>query len=112
MGAAILVEEVSTITAKGQTTVPKSIRQALGVDAGDQIAFQLDKSGGVTLRRAQKQREDDPAMTAFLTFLARDIERNPGHVASLSPTLISRIDALVKDIEIDTDDPIEGDVAL
>jgi antitoxin PrlF len=64
------------------------------------------------IRPAQKQREDDPAMTAFLTFLARDIERHPGRVASLSPALINRIDALVKDIEIDTDDAIKGDVAL
>ena len=30
MGAKI--EEFSTITAKGQTTIPKAVRQALGVD--------------------------------------------------------------------------------
>ena len=34
-----LLEEISTITAKGQTTVPKSVRQALGVDYGGRIAF-------------------------------------------------------------------------
>jgi antitoxin PrlF len=28
------IEEVRTITAKGQTTVPKAIRQALGVGVG------------------------------------------------------------------------------
>lgn len=37
MGA--LLKEESTITAKGQTTVPKSVRQALGVDYGGRIAF-------------------------------------------------------------------------
>lgn len=29
----------ATITAKGQITIPVEIRQALGLDAGDQISF-------------------------------------------------------------------------
>ncbi len=37
-----VVEEVCTITAKGQTTVPKAIRQALGVGYGGRIAFRVD----------------------------------------------------------------------
>ena len=36
-----VVEEVCTITAKGQTTVPKAVRQALGVGYGGRIAFRL-----------------------------------------------------------------------
>ena len=48
---ATLLKEVSTITAKGQTTVPKSVRQALGVDSGDRIAFVVDENG-VTVERA------------------------------------------------------------
>ena len=35
------VEEVCTITARGQTTVPKAIRQALGVGYGGCIAFRV-----------------------------------------------------------------------
>ena len=34
-----LFEEVSTITAKGQAIIPKSMRQALGVGYGGKIAF-------------------------------------------------------------------------
>ena len=30
-------EETSTVTEKGQTTVPKSIRQRLGINPGDKI---------------------------------------------------------------------------
>jgi antitoxin PrlF len=30
----------ATITAKGQITIPVEIRQALGLDAGDRIAFE------------------------------------------------------------------------
>ena len=40
-----LLEEISTITAKGQTTIPKSVRQALGVDYGGKIAFRVDEHG-------------------------------------------------------------------
>lgn len=38
-----VVEEVCTITAKGQTTVPKAVRQALGVGYGGRIAFRVEK---------------------------------------------------------------------
>ena len=56
MGYADSVEEFSsTITAKGQTTVPKPVRQALGLNEGDQIAFRLDENG-VTVRRADEER--------------------------------------------------------
>ncbi len=36
------IEEICTITAKGQTTVPKAIRQALGVGYGGRIAFRVE----------------------------------------------------------------------
>jgi bifunctional DNA-binding transcriptional regulator/antitoxin component of YhaV-PrlF toxin-antitoxin module len=41
----VAIEEISTITAKGQTTVPKAIRQALGVDYGGRIAFRVSGKG-------------------------------------------------------------------
>ena len=43
------IEVVCTITAKGQTTVPKAIRQALGVGFGDHIAFRVE-AGTVSVR--------------------------------------------------------------
>ena len=43
-----VVEEVCTITAKGQTTVPKAVRQALGVGYGGRIAFRVER-GRVTV---------------------------------------------------------------
>ena len=33
------IREVATITSKGQITLPKPIRQALGVDSGGQVAL-------------------------------------------------------------------------
>lgn len=37
----------STITAKGQTTVPKDIREHLGLKPGDQIEFVIQPDGAV-----------------------------------------------------------------
>ena len=35
------IHEIATITSKGQITLPKPIRQALGVDYGGKVAFDL-----------------------------------------------------------------------
>jgi antitoxin PrlF len=110
MGSAAVIEEFSTLTAKGQTTVPKPIRQALSLREGDQIAFRVDEKG-VTLRRVDEARQD-PAIASFLSFLARDIEKSPQNLKTLSPDLAKRIASLVKGIEVDLDAPIAGDVDL
>ena len=66
------IHEVATLTSKGQITLPKSIRQALGVDTGGKVAFDL-RDGEVVVTRADAEHED-PAIAAFLSLLARDIE--------------------------------------
>jgi AbrB family looped-hinge helix DNA binding protein len=40
-------EIVSTITSKGQITIPVEVRRQLGVSAGDKITFVIDSSGDV-----------------------------------------------------------------
>jgi len=44
---------VARITAKGQTTIPRDIRNALHVAAGDLIAWELSADGTATVRRIQ-----------------------------------------------------------
>lgn len=104
------IRETSTITAKGQTTVPKSVRQALGVDYGGRIAFKVD-GRQVTVERAAEEHED-PLIGSFLTFLADDMERHPDGIASFSPELVARIAELTEKVEADVEAPIEGEVAL
>lgn len=41
----------TAVTAKGQVTIPKSIRERLGLAAGDAVRFDLDPSGRVILTR-------------------------------------------------------------
>jgi len=37
----------ATVTSKGQITVPKEIREHLGVEAGDRLSFQIGRGGEV-----------------------------------------------------------------
>lgn len=46
----------TTVTRKGQVTVPKQIRDALGINAGTQVAFEVNKDGEVVLRKAGQTR--------------------------------------------------------
>lgn len=105
-----ILEEISTITAKGQTTIPKSVRTALGVDYGGKIAFRVD-GGGVSVHRAEPEHED-PAIERFLAFLAEDIARRPEAVTALSPALARRLAALSEGVTVDLDETIDGAVDL
>lgn len=40
----------ATLTSKGQTTIPKEIREKLGLHPGDKIDFVMGEDGIVTLR--------------------------------------------------------------
>lgn len=40
---------ISTMTSKGQLTVPKSIREYLGIDSGNKIEFIIDEVGRVVM---------------------------------------------------------------
>lgn len=42
---------VARVTSKGQVTVPKAIREALGVERGDILVFATHPQGYVKLRR-------------------------------------------------------------
>jgi len=105
----IALEKISTITAKGQTTIPKAVRQALGVDFGGRIAFHVDEDG-VKLSRADEG--DDPAINAFLGFLATDIEQHPQKIKALSPDLAARIASLTDGVSVNLDNEIDGNVAI
>ena len=44
----------STLTSKGQTTIPKEIRESLSIKPGDRMAFTLMPDGTVLLRVKNK----------------------------------------------------------
>jgi antitoxin PrlF len=42
----------ATLTSKGQVTIPKEIRQRLGLRQGDQLIFRFDEGGRLTIEPA------------------------------------------------------------
>jgi len=107
---ATTVQERSRITAKGQTTVPKAVRQALGVSYGGEIAFVVDEHG-VSVRRVEVE-EADPVIGAFLGFLEQDMLRTPQNVVAFPPILAERMAALAEHVRVDLNEEFDGPVAL
>ena len=106
-----VIEEICTITAKGQATVPKAIRQALGVSYGGRIAFRVE-DGAISVHAVPAGEEADPALAPFLGLLARTIAARPEDLAALTPALVARIARATEGVVADPDAPIEGEVAL
>lgn len=52
--------ELARVTAKGQATIPKRIREAAHIREGDMLAFDLDSNNRITIKRI------DPPMNVEL----------------------------------------------
>jgi len=102
------IHEYATLTSKGQITLPKSVRQVLGVDTGSKLMFEV-RDGEVVVTRAAPEHED-PAIGAFLGLLEADI-RAGRHVQTL-PEDLARTLLANSGHAVNLDEEIEGDVAL
>lgn len=47
---------VSTLTSKGQVTIPKAVRDYLGLRPGNPVEFEIDPSGRAVVRPARQAR--------------------------------------------------------
>jgi antitoxin PrlF len=103
------IRKLSTVTAEGQITLPKPIRQALGLDVGDKVAFDLHDSK-VMVTRAESPEHVDPAIGHFLALLEADI-RNGRHLSNLADDLLeSMLATLPKTVNPEAN--IDGNVTL
>lgn len=98
----------STLTERYQTTVPETVRRALGLKKRDKIHYSIRPGGEVILTRAEAT-EDDPVVGQFMEFLARDIATNPQRLKVVDAQLVARLDALVGDVDIDLDQSLSAD---
>jgi len=102
------IQQKATLTSKGQITLPKAIRQSLGLDSGDSLLFEL-RGDEVVMSRARSEHHD-PAIGAFLHLLEQDI-RSGTNLASLPEDLAEAMLAKL-DRSVNLDEDIEGEVAL
>lgn len=102
------IRELATLTSKGQLTLPKPIRQVLGITTGSQIAFEL-RDGEVIVTRAEIEHED-PAIGAFLGLLEADIRK--GKNLEALPKELAQAMLASKGLADALDEDIESEVAL
>ena len=103
------IQEIATITSKGQITLPKSIRQALGVNSGGKVVFDFDGKA-ITVSRANAEEHTDPAIAQFVALLERDLAEGK-NVTALPDALTKSMQQVLK-TPIDLSEDIEGDVNL
>ncbi len=46
---------VSTLTSKGQITIPQDVRETLQVDSGDKLSWDIQEDGSVVVRKARRR---------------------------------------------------------
>lgn len=54
-----MVTATATLTSKGQVTIPKAVREILGLEEGDQVRFEVDaKAKRTSMEPVKKKLED------------------------------------------------------
>jgi len=62
----------TTITTKGQVTIPKRVRDSLGLRAGDRLEFEVEPDGSMRVSRVPEGDEDLPLYGFLADKVARD----------------------------------------
>jgi len=101
----------SKVTERNQTTLPPSVRAVLGIEAGERLGYVIE-GAQVRLVNASALAEEDPALDAFLGFLAADMAARPESIAAFPVALMLRAKELARGVHIDHSAPIEGGTAL
>ncbi len=101
----------SKITKRSQTTIPRAVKNALHLGAGDELGYVIE-GNEVRLVNAAMEDHDDPLVTHFLAFLAADAQAHPQLLSSFPPALLAQMQALSAGVVIDHDAEIVGETAL
>ncbi len=87
----------------------KAVRQALGVDYGGNIAFRIEDQR-ITVHNPEVE-HIDPALAAFLGLIEKDIAHGR-HVRDLPAGLTAAMRRALKQVPVDLEEKLEGEVAL
>jgi antitoxin PrlF len=95
------LEVESTLTDRFQTTVPETVRRALRLGKRDKIHYSIRPSGEVVMSRSDNTGEADPALGAFLNFLANDMSQNPERLQAVDQGLVQHLQSLTAHVDVD-----------
>jgi AbrB family looped-hinge helix DNA binding protein len=80
----------TTVTVKGQVTLPKAVREAAGIRPGDRVSVRARPEGGVILER-EPEPDDEVAFPRRLEALARRRPLAQGPFAELTSDEIMKL---------------------
>jgi len=103
-----LIAAESTLTDRYQTTVPDAVRRALNLGKRDKLRYTVQPDGHVLLTRAADT-DIDPALDAFLGFLAKDMTQHPERLQGLDKALLQHVEVLTAGVTVDLDAPLSAD---
>lgn len=101
----------SKLTRRGQTTLPTGVRQALGIQPGEELQYTVH-GDEVIMTRASAAEHDDPLISSFLAMIERDTLGSPKRMMPAPRALVERMAHLTRGVRVDLDEPIDGEVAL
>lgn len=104
--AEVLVDE-STLTSRGQTTIPAPIRKALRLGPADKLRFSLRADNTVVLSRSPEATSLDPVIGAFLDFIERDASARPERIGMIPDDLMARARDLTAGVDVDLGAPLD-----
>lgn len=101
------------VSRRWRTTVPAAVREALGLEVGDRLAWEIRGEEAIVPRAgAVAEQEDDPALEPFLRLLGNDIEAHPERLRGMPDELYRRWMAVAADVEVDPDETFDGAICL
>lgn len=66
------METIGTVTSKGQITIPRSVREAMGLHPGDQVTFTINQEQKLFLQK----NVNDPSCAGLLKHYGKGITLN------------------------------------
>ena len=97
----------STLTSRGQTTIPRPIRRALRLSPADKVRFSLRGDDTVVITRVSTEQRD-PMVGAFLDFIEADVRQHPQRFRAIPVDVLDRVRELSAGIEVDLDTPLDA----